>query len=90
MFNIVTRPTESITANSDPVGLQVTWRKGPPSGAGFEDEVMVGSLKAHVPFDESQARCLSSKDVPFDAMLAILPHFDHATCLQIVSTIHMT
>jgi hypothetical protein len=47
---IVIRPAASITAKSEPVGLQERCFKGPPSNAEEKFGVTVGSLKAHVPF----------------------------------------
>ena len=84
MLIIVTLPTASMTTKSDPVGLQETWRSGPPSGAGLEEEVIVGSVRAQVPFVGSQRRFLSSKALPVEVILAMLPHFDQAIDLQAI------
>lgn len=47
---IVIRPAASITARSEPVGLHERCFKGPPSSAEEKFGVIVGSLRAQVPF----------------------------------------
>lgn len=47
---MVILPAASITAKSEPVGLQERCFKGPPSNAEEKLGVTVGSLRAQVPF----------------------------------------
>ena len=79
---IVILPAASITAKSEPVGLQERCFKGPPSKAEEKLGVTVGSLRAQVPFSGWQRRFRSSKAAPFEAIAAMLPHFDQAIPLS--------
>ena len=85
--NMVTLPAASITARSDPVGLQQICFKGPPSSIDEKLGVTVGSLRAQVPFLGWQRRLRNSKAAPLAAMLATLPHFDHAIPLGLLKMI---
>lgn len=78
---MVILPAASITANSEPAGLQERCFKGPPSRAGVNGGVVVGSLRAHFPSPGWQRRFLSSKAAPLELMVATLPHLDHAIAL---------
>ena len=81
--SIVTLPAASMTANSEPVGLQQTCFRGPPSKFAVSGGVLVGSLKSQVPFSGLQRRFRNSKTAPSGVIDAMLPHFDHAMVLDV-------
>lgn len=83
---IVTLPAASITANSEPVGLQHRCFKRPSSVEVVSGGIGVGSLRAQVPFSGLQRRFLSSNAAPLGVIDAILPHFDQAMPLLKVSS----
>lgn len=82
---IVTLPVPSMTASSEPAGLQHRCFKGLASGVVLSGGIRVGSLKAQVPSWGEQRRFRNSMVVPFGAIDAILPHFDQAIALRRVS-----
>lgn len=82
---MVTLPAASITANSDPVGLQQICFKGPPSKLEVNGGVLVGSLKAQLPSSGLHRRFRNSNTAPSGVIDAMLPHFDHATVLDYVN-----
>lgn len=80
MVKIVTLPAASITANSDPVGLQDRCFSGPPSMLP-SGGVRVGSRRPQLPSRAEQRRFRNSKFAPPGVIDAMQPHFDQAIVL---------
>lgn len=78
---IVTRPTVSMTAKSDPVGPQQRCFKRPPSRFAVNGAVGLGSLRPQEPVRGSQRKFLNSRAVPSVVKEAMLPHLPQAIAL---------
>lgn len=80
-----TLPAASMTASSEPVGLQHKCFKEPPSKPWLNGGVRVGSLRHQEPSREEQRSIRSSNVAPPGVMDAMLPHLDQAIALRTVS-----